>query len=101
PDPLFPAFGDTTFDSSSSHSGYAASAILPAYGHVAMGSGTGNQATQINQSYCAEGNHMRSDVTAFVLYAKSNELLGNIRYHHSPGRQFDEQILSHNAVTID
>jgi hypothetical protein len=101
PDTRLPAFGDTTFDTSSSHSGYAASAILPAYGHVAMGSGTGSQATQVNQSYCAEGNHMRSDVTAFVLYAKNSELLGNIRYHHSPGRQFDEQILAHNAVTID
>ena len=48
---------------------------------------------QVSQNFSDDANHMRADVTAFVLWANNSELLGNTRYYHIPGRQFDEQIL--------
>jgi hypothetical protein len=103
PDTRLPAFGDTNFDTSgSNHSGYGASALLPAYGHVAMGTGSGVQATQTNQSFCADGNHMREDIAAFTFWAKNNELMGNNRYFNGmDGRGYTDYVLSHNTVTID
>src|SRR5262249_910798 len=59
-------------------------------------------AVQVNQNFPGNNNHMRCDISAFVLWAFNNEYLGNIRYYNgAAGRQFDEQIVSHNAVTID
>ena len=101
PNGELPSFGDTTFGASSARNA-GASALLPAYGHASLGAGVGAQAVQINQNFSDDANHMRADVTAFVLWAMGNELLGNIRYYNgTPGRQFGEQILAHNAVTID
>jgi hypothetical protein len=97
-----PSFGDTPFNTYFSSHSSGNSTLLPAYGHVAMGAGSGSQAVQVNQNFPGDNNHMRSDVTAFVLWAFNNEMLGNIRYYNgTPGRQFDEQILAHNAITID
>jgi hypothetical protein len=97
-----PSFGDTPFNTYFSSHSSGNSTLLPAYGHVSMGAGSGSQAVQLNQNFPGNNNHMRSDITAFVLWAFNNEMLGNIRYYNgTPGRQFDEQILSHNAVTID
>jgi hypothetical protein len=56
----------------------------------------------VNQNFSGDNNHMRADMNAFVLWAFNNEYLGNIRYHNgTAGRQFTEQILAYNAVTID
>ncbi len=97
-----PSFGDTPFNTYFAAHSSGNSTLLPAYGHVAMGAGAGSQAVQVNQNFPGNNNHMRSDVTAFVLWAFNNELLGNIRYYNgTAGRQFDEQILAHNAATID
>ncbi|MGN6556055.1 MAG: hypothetical protein ACTHLW_20290, partial [Verrucomicrobiota bacterium] len=102
PSGQLPSFGDTSFNTYFSSHSTGNSALLPAYGHVAMGAGSGSQAVQVNQNFPGNNNHMRSDVTAFVLWAFNNEMLGNIRYYNgTPGRQFGEQILAHNAVTID
>jgi hypothetical protein len=101
PDGRFPSFGDTNFNGITARN-TGVSGLLPAYGHLALGSGTGDQAVQLSQNFSDDSNHMRSDVTGFTLWAMDNELLGNIRYYNgTPGRQFGEQILSHNAVTID
>src|SRR5262249_41644653 len=95
------SFGDTNFNAISARN-TGVSGLLPAYGHVVMGAGSGDQAVQVNQNFSDDSNHMRADVTGFTLWARNNELLGNIRYYNgTPGRQFTEQILSHNAVTID
>jgi hypothetical protein len=57
---------------------------------------------QLNQNFSDDANHMRADVTAYTLWANGAELLGNVRYFNGiAGRQFTEQILAHNAVTID
>jgi hypothetical protein len=97
-----PSFGDTPFNNYFSSHSAGNSTLLPAYGHVSMGAGSGSQAVQVNQNFPGDNNHMRSDITAFVLWAFNNEILGNIRYYNgAAGRQYDEQLLSHNAVVID
>jgi hypothetical protein len=102
PNGQLPSFGDTTFDTYFTALNAGNSAMVASYGHVSMGAGSGSQTVQLNQNFPGNNNHMRSDITAFVLWAFNNELLGNIRYYNgTPGRQFDEQILAHNAVTID
>jgi len=102
PNGELPSFGDTPFDVYSPVHSNGYSALLPAYGTLALGAGAGSQAVQVNQNFPGNNNHMRSDTTAFVLWAFTNEILGNIRYYNgTPGRQFDEQILAHNAVTIN
>lgn len=102
PDGTQAAFGDTNFNTVMTGRDAGSSALLPAYGHLAFGSGTGVQAVQLNQNFSDDANHMRADVTAYTLWANGAELLGNIRYYNGlAGRQFTEQILAHNAVTID
>ena len=97
-----PSFGDTPFVNYFSAHTNGLSGLLPAYGHLAMGAGSGSQAVQVNQSFAGNNNHMRSDTTAFTLWAFNNPYLENIRYYNgTPGRMFGEQLLAHNAVTID
>ena len=101
PDGSFASFGDTNFNAITARK-TGVSGLLPAYGHIALGAGADDRAVQVNQNFSDDSNHMRADVTGFTLWARNNELLGNIRYYNgTPGRQFTEQSLSHNAVTID
>lgn len=101
PNGQFPPFGDTNFNIGPVRDA-GNSAILGAYGHAALGAGSAAEAVQLNINFSTESNHMRADVGAFTLWALGTELLGNVRYFNAtPGRQFGEQILSHNAVTID
>jgi hypothetical protein len=101
PDGRLASFGDTNFNASTPRN-RGVSGLLPAYGHVALGAGTGTDAVQLNLNASDDSNHMRSDVTGFVLFANGDEQLGNVRYFNgTPGRNWGEQILSHNAVTID
>ena len=101
PDGQPPSFGDTTFGGSPKRNA-GASGLLPAYGHAALGTGAGSDAVQLNQNWADDANHMRADVTAFTLFANNVELLGNVRYFNgTPGRNWGEQILEKNAVTID
>jgi hypothetical protein len=102
PSGQLPAFGDTPYNNYfSSHSG-GNSALLPAYGTLALGAGTGSQAVQVNQNFSGDNNHMRADMCAFVLWAFNNPYLDNIRYYNgSIGRNFGEQMLAYNTITID
>ncbi|HZT21826.1 MAG TPA: hypothetical protein VFB55_02855, partial [Verrucomicrobiae bacterium] len=102
PNGQLPSFGDTPFDTYFPARNTGSSWVLPAYGTVAMGAGSGALAVQVNQNFSGDNNHMRSDTTAFTLWAFNNEYLGNIRYYNGAiGRSFGEQILEKNAVTID
>jgi hypothetical protein len=102
PNGQLPSFGDTPFVTYFSAHPNGLSGLLPAYGHVSMGAGSGSQAVQVNQSFTGNNNHMRSDMTALNLWAFNNPYLENIRYYNgTPGRMFGEQLLAHNAVTID
>jgi hypothetical protein len=102
PNGQLPSFGDTVFEGTAARNA-GVSSLLPAYGHLTLGAGTSaSSAVQVNQNFSDDANHMRADVTAFGLWAFGNELLGNIRYSNAlPGRQFTEQILAHNAVTVN
>src|SRR6185503_1975933 len=103
PNGQLPSFGDTPFNNYFSARNNGLSWLLPSYGTVSMGAGSSSStAVQLNQNFSGDNNHMRSDTTAFTLWAFNNEVLGNIRYHNgTAGRQFTEQILAYNAVTID
>lgn len=103
PNGQLPSFGDTPFNNYFSARNAGNSALLPSYGTVALGAGsTVGTAVQLNQNFSGDNNHMRSDTTAYTLWAFGNEMLGNVRYHNgTPGRNFTEQILAYNAVTID
>jgi hypothetical protein len=97
-----PSFGDTPFNNYFSSHSAGNSALLPAYGTVALGAGSGGQAVQVNQNFSGDNNHMRADMNAFVLWAFNNEYLGNIRYYNGAiGRNFGEQMLAYNTITID
>src|SRR5581483_6474614 len=97
------SFGDTTFDTYFSSRSTGSSVVLGAYGHVVMGAGnTSGTAVQVNQQYAGQENHMRSDTTAYALWAFSNEYLGNVRYYNgSIGRNWGEQMLEKDSVVID
>ncbi|HXU77086.1 MAG TPA: hypothetical protein VN794_10980, partial [Methylomirabilota bacterium] len=103
PNGQLPSFGDTPFNTYFTARNTGNSALLPSYGTVSMGAGSSSStAVQLNQNFSGDNNHMRSDTTAYTLWAFGNEYLGNIRYHNgTAGRQFTEQILAYNAVTID
>lgn len=102
PDGTQASFGDTNFNTVMTGRDAGSTALLPAYGHLSLGVGTGAQAVQLNQNVSDDANHMRADVTAYTLWANGAELLGNVRYYNGlAGRQFTEQVLAHNAVTID
>jgi hypothetical protein len=102
PNGQLPSFGDTSFNTTFTARNTGISKLLPAYGALALGAGSGSQSVQLHQIFSGDNNHMRSDTTAFTLWAFGNEMLGNVRYHNgTPGRNFTEQILAYNAVTID
>jgi len=103
PNGQLPSFGDTPFNTYFSARNKGNSAVLPAYGALSLGAGTSSTtAVQVNQSFPGNNNHMRADMAAFSLWAFGNEYLGNIRYYNGAvGRDFGEQILEKNDVTID
>ena len=102
PSGQLPAFGDTPYDNYFSSHSAGNSALLPAYGTLAVGAGSSSQAMQVNQNFSGNNNHMRADMCAFVLWAFNNPYLDNIRYYNGAiGRNFGEQMLAYNTITID
>ncbi|HXF11270.1 MAG TPA: hypothetical protein VN625_10845, partial [Desulfuromonadaceae bacterium] len=73
------------------------------YGHLSLGTGSSSStAVQFNQNWPGDNNHMRSDTAAYTLWCFGNEYLGNIRYYNGAiGRNFGEQMLEKNDITID
>jgi len=103
PNGQLPSFGDTPFNTYFTARNNGLSWLLPSYGALSLGAGSSaSTAVQLSQIFSGDNNHMRSDTTAYTLWAFGNEYLGNVRYHNgTPGRNFTEQILAYNAVTID
>jgi len=103
PNGELPSFGDTPFDTYFSTRSSGSSAALGNYGHVSMGAGTtSGTAVQVNQQFAGNANHMRSDTTAYALWAFGSEYLGNVRYYNGAiGRNWGEQMLEKNSVVID
>jgi autotransporter-associated beta strand protein len=102
PSGQLPAFGDTPYNNYFSSHSAGISALMPAYGTLSLGAGSGSQAFQLNQNFSGNNNHMRADMCAFVLWAFNNPYLDNIRYYNGAiGRNFGEQMLAYNTITID
>ena len=103
PNGELPSFGDTPFNTYFSTRNSGNSYMLGNYGHVSMGAGTtSSTAIQVNQQFAGNANHMRSDTAAFSLWAFGSEYLGNVRYYNgSIGRNWGEQLLEKNSMTID
>jgi hypothetical protein len=100
PNGLIPPFGD----SSAAHDAprkVTQSALLPAYGHVALGDGSSDLQTQLNMGWGDLNNHCQDDVLGITLFAFGAEVIANNRYDRGPSRPFNNHALSHNTVLID
>ena len=101
PDGQLPPFGDTGLDAEPTGRDATTSQLLPAYGHVVLGSGTDGNQTQVNLGFEDNANHVHEDVLGLVLYAFERELLGDIRYSRVPGRTFTQSTMAHTTVTVN
>jgi len=94
-------FDDTLFGSAPLRT-TTRSVLLPAYGHLVLGSGEGSTQTQLNLHFNDSCNHTHKSVLGLSLFAFGQELLGNNRYAQAAaGRGFLNSTMAHNTVTID
>ena len=100
PNGLLPPFGDTTAKIELARTN-THSAVLPAYGFVALGDGYGDKQVQLDLAFNEFNNHCQGDLLAFSLYAFGQEVLGNNRYNRGPARPYNNNTLSHSTVVID
>lgn len=102
PDGVLPPFGDTALVvENGAKRTRTTSAVLPAYGLVALGAGSGPDQTQVNVSFNDYANHCHADVLGLTLFAHGQELVANSRYVRSAGRGFNNSTLGHSTVVID
>ncbi|HEX3134346.1 MAG TPA: heparinase II/III family protein [Planctomycetota bacterium] len=102
PDGALPPFGDSALvieDGATRER--TTSALLPAYGLVALGAGNGPDQTQVCISFNDYANHCHADVLGLTLFAHGQELIANSRYVRSAGRGFNNSTLGHSTVVID
>ncbi len=97
------SFGDLQHSYFFTKRNAGSSHLLEGYGHLSLGAGnTAATAVQLNQAFTGDANHVRSDMGGFVLYAHGQEVLENYRdSKEKVERQFTEQPIAHNMVTID
>ncbi len=100
PNGLIPPFGDSAAANDAPRT-QTASALLPAYGHAALGGGSGGQQSQVNIGWGDFNNHCQDDVLGLTLFAFGAEMIGNNRYDRGPCRPFNNHTLGHNTVVID
>jgi hypothetical protein len=100
PNGLIPPFGDSAAAMDAPRT-QTASALLPAYGHAALGGGGGAQQSQVNIGWGDFNNHCQDDVLGLTLFAFGTEVIGNNRYDRGPCRPFNNHTLGHNTVVID
>jgi len=93
-------FDDTQADNSIARDS-TQSYLLPAYGHAMLGSGKGNQQTQLNFHLIDYANHVHNGNLGITLFANGNEQLGNIRYSRIAGRIFTNSAIAKNLVVVD
>lgn len=97
----YPPFDDTTSTSRSPVRSSSTTGLLPAYGHLMLGGGTGINQTTANVHFNDKANHIHNNVLGLTLFGYGQELLGNIRYSRIPGRMYTESTLAMNLVTVD
>jgi len=101
PDGNTPPVGNTSLVYGVTPRTQTMSALMPAYGHAALGNGTGDQQTQVNFDWEDSNNHIEDDLLSFTLFADKSELIGEIRDSRMPGRSFTESTFAHNTVAIN
>lgn len=77
------------------------SQLLPSYGHLTLGSGSGHQQIQLNMAFNDHANHCHHDTLSYTLFGFGRELIGDIRYSKIPGRGFGIVSMGHNTVVIN
>ncbi|MFC6230011.1 discoidin domain-containing protein [Paenibacillus allorhizosphaerae] len=100
PDGDLPPFDDTTKGGASKRT-ETHSQILPAYGHIMLGDGAGEQQTQLNLHFNDKANHVHPNVLSTALFGFGKELLGGIRYSRNAARNFTRSTLADNTVVVD
>jgi hypothetical protein len=101
PDGTVPPFGNTNFNGNGKKRDATRSQLLPGYGHLTLGDGTGADQTQVNLNFVDNANHDEEDVLTFTLFGAASELIGDLRYSRMPGRPFTESSMAHNVVVVD
>lgn len=97
----YPPFDDTTSTSRSPVRTASTTGLLPAYGHLMLGGGTGIHQTTANVHFNDRANHVHNNVLGLTLFGYGQELLGNIRYSRVPGRNYTKSTIAMNLVTVD
>ena len=100
PDGDLPPFGDTTKGGASKRNA-TQSRLLPAYGHLMLGDGTGRLQTQYNLNFNDMANHVHPNVLSATLFGFGKELIGGIRYSHTAARDFTSDTLAMNTVVVN
>jgi hypothetical protein len=77
------------------------STILPAFGHVSLGRGTGDNQMQAQLHFSGGYGHQHYDSLNLNLFAKGSEMLCDIGYTWSQMYSWTLQSLCHNLVVID
>lgn len=101
PDGRLPPFGDTAGTNEEVKRDITRSALLPAYGFLVLGDGSGSRQTQLDLAFNESNNHCQDDTLAMTLFAFGAEVLGNNPYSRTAGRDYNNSSLSHNLVVID
>ena len=78
-----------------------ASAILPGYGHAALGCGMGVNQMQAHLHFSGCYGHAHHDCLNLMLFAKDREMLCDIGYTHTKLRNFTISTMGHNLVVVD
>ena len=78
-----------------------ASALLPGFGHAALGRGRGSNQLQAHLHFSGAYGHAHADSLNLALFARGAELLSDIGYTHTKLRHWTISTISHNTVAID
>ncbi|MES2890113.1 MAG: hypothetical protein V4739_19110 [Pseudomonadota bacterium] len=101
PDGRLPPFGNTNGNMVAPHILGSRTALMPGFGHAAMGAGGAGNASQVNLALNDSGLHCERDLLSFTLNAYGKEVIGDNKYVRIPGRNIIQSTVSHNTVVVD
>ena len=100
PDGMMAPFGNTPIRAGTARQ-ETRSVLLPGYGHLTLGDGSGAEQVQVNFGFNDNANHCEQDVLHFTLFGFGKELISDIRYSRMPGRPWTESTMAHNTVAVN
>ncbi|NUP99907.1 MAG: heparinase II/III family protein, partial [Armatimonadetes bacterium] len=80
---------------------FTRSAILPGWGHAALGRGEGDHQMQAHLHFSGGWGHEHYDTLNFGLWARGSELAADLGYTNTRLRGWTADTLSHNTVVVD